>query len=116
MNTGPVMVMTAGREAEQVITKSFTKIDKSGIDKKLDHKDTYEINQKTKSNQIYGNKNPYDPIDYSSENNLMKMNIAEYSPKTDKRNYQDVYKTYANQSSTVREFVTAVDDVDDSAL
>ncbi|KAJ0176151.1 hypothetical protein K1T71_008325 [Dendrolimus kikuchii] len=111
MSSAPVMVMTAGRESEQEITKSLTKIDKSGLDKKSHLKgEQHGINQKRNNIQIYERKNPYEQIEYSNENNFMKMNVAEYSPKIDKQKYKDIYKTYVNRSSIIPGFVTAMDD------
>ncbi|CAB3244327.1 unnamed protein product [Arctia plantaginis] len=105
--TQPVVVMTAGREGDETISKSVAnKIDKTGIteiDEKL-HSDNEKLNPNIQ-NKITDTDNSYDSI---NKKQLMKVHTTHYE-----KSYEPKFKyafSIANRSSYFPGFVSAMGD------
>ncbi|CAH1636922.1 unnamed protein product [Spodoptera littoralis] len=115
MSTAPVMIMTAGREGEDAITKSatFNKIDKTGVtdfgskDSSVNDR-TDTINQ-NKITENYDVKNPYNNDGPSSKHQLLKVK-TEQLPRSEETKQKYVFKNYANRSSMYAGFYSAMDE------
>lgn len=103
------MIMTAGREGEEAISKVNDKLDKSGVTNKA--KQITEIN--TENHKIiksYDNSNAKkngNRID--DRKDMTKINAAQHTPKIGAEMYRNVIKTYGNQSFALSGFVSAMD-------
>lgn len=118
MSTPPVMIMTAGREGDDAITKSatFKKIDKTGMSEEsiTDIPENNENNRmdtikQNKITEVYGEKNPYVSDSSSNKHQLMKTKTAHVT-KSDEIKHKYVLKNYANRSSNFAGFYSAMDE------
>lgn len=115
MSTPPVMIMTAGREGEETISKSadFSKIDKTGITqtdfKDISENDRMDANKLNKITEKYDVKNPYDTDGLSNKNQRMSIKTA-YSTNPDEQKNKHIFKNFANRSSNFAGFVSAMDE------
>lgn len=111
MSTAPVMVMTAGREGDEAITKSatFNKIDKTGMTDITENREMDVIKQ-NKITEMYNEKNPYESDGSSNKHQLMKIKTAQYVTKSDEEKQKYVFKNYANRSSNFAGFYSAMDE------
>ncbi|KAH9642202.1 hypothetical protein HF086_005532 [Spodoptera exigua] len=114
MSTAPVMIMTAGREGEDAITKSstFNKIDKTGmteVNPDSSINDRMEAIHQNKIAENYNVKNPYNNDPPSSKHQLLKVK-TEQLPKPEETKQKYVFKNYANRSSMYGGFYSAMDE------
>ncbi|XP_075977288.1 uncharacterized protein LOC142977329 [Anticarsia gemmatalis] len=112
-STQPVMVMTAGREGDETISKSASnKVDKTGMttaDDKI-NSDNNQINQ-NEQNKIMATKITYDYDDSSNKNQLQKVHTTAYATKSSEdQKYKYVIKNNANRSSYFSGYVSAMDE------
>lgn len=108
--TQPVVVMTAGRESDDIISKSDTnKIDKTGINE-MDEKHRSDIEKLNPNiqNKISDVKNAYDYSDSINKKQLMKVHTTNYE-KSYEPKFQHAFNT-ANRSSYFPGFVSAMDE------
>lgn len=98
----PIMVMTAGREGEEAISKANDKLDKSGV--------TDKAKQITEKHKMYDNSNVKNlPNGIDDRKGMTKINAAQHTPKTGAERYRNVIKNYSNQSFALSGFVSAMD-------
>lgn len=98
------MIMTAGREGEEVISKD--KVDKSGATDKA--KQIIQIN--TEHHKMYEMSNAKNiPNGIDDRKDMTKINAAQHTPKIGAERYRNVIKKYGNQSFTLPGFVSAMD-------
>lgn len=101
----PVMIMTAGREGEEGISKVNDKLDKSGVTDKA--KQITDIN--TESHKMYMSKAKDTPNGIDDRKDMTKINAAQHTPKIGAERYRNVIKKYGNQSYTLPGLVSAMD-------
>lgn len=115
MSTAPVVIMSAGREGEDAITKSatFNKMDKTGItetsSKDGSVNDRMDRVQQNKITENYDVKNPYNNDASSSKHQLLKVK-TEQLPRSEEPKQKYVFKNYANRSSMYAGFYSAMDE------
>lgn len=115
MSTAPVMIMTAGREGHDDITKSgtFNKIDKTGMTESnfedITDNERMDANKQNKITEKYGEKDPYDMDGSSNKHQLMKIKTAHVT-KSDETKHKYVFKNYANRSNSFAGFYSAMDE------
>lgn len=110
------MIMTAGREGEEQISKTSAtnKIDKAGVSDIKSKQTEININKKNKNNNNnnvnHHSKHVFND-DSRSKNALTKIKTAEYTPSAKPQKYRNVYTNFGNRSSPFKGFVNAMDDV-----
>lgn len=106
-STQPVMVMTASREGDEIISKSVSnKIDKTGVTQvEVISDENDEISTNTQNKKITEAKNPYND---DNKKPLLKVHTTAHT--SDDQKYRYVYNKNANRSSYFSGFVSAMDE------
>lgn len=99
----PIMIMTAGREGEEAISKVNDKFDKSGVTSKASK-------HVTENHKIYDNSNAKKNLNgIDNRKDMTKINAAQHTPKIGAERYRNVIKNHGNQSIALSGFVSAMD-------
>lgn len=103
MNTSPLMVMTAGRESEDNISKSLgNKLEKIGLTQtnimdKIDVMAKIGVNNRKSTAEKYNARNPYSDNDYTKKSASTSIKTAVPLIDTPKEKYKQIYKNDANR-------------------
>lgn len=114
MSTAPVMIMTAGREGDDSVTKSetFNKIDKTGMTEInfQDIPDKDGMNAQNKITEKYGEKNPYEINGSPNKHQLMKIKTTHVTKSDETKHKHNILENYANRSSNYAGFYSVMDE------
>lgn len=113
MSNTPVMIMTSGKEGEEIIAKSDgNKIDKYGVTKAESKQTDVDVDDKSKSlNEKVNTKYVSNHEELNRDQDLlMKINTADYTPNTSSQKYKTAIKTYGNRSIAFPGYVNAMDE------
>lgn len=113
MSTAPVMIMTAGREGDEAVSKStaYSKIDKTGVTQ-IDSKDSFgndQINMQ-KSNKLTEKSDVKKPNDDSSSNKYQIKIKSANTSKLDEQKSKRIFKNVPNRNPHFAGFVSAMDE------